>query len=121
MAIGQRWKATGIGLAQLDGERHRNYWLRFVLMEATSGPRKLAVNFAFPNISVLDSRTKVGSLIRTPSENGTCEGPSEPTIFSKNTHLFSVHLCPRVNRLDKSISGCVGKVCMLTEFAFLKL
>lgn len=101
MAVGQRWKVTEIGLAQLDGERHRNYWLRFMLMEATSGLRKLAVNFAFPNVSVLDSQRKVGSLIRTPSDNGTCEGPPEHTICSMGTHLFSVQLCPRMDRLDK--------------------
>lgn len=99
VAIGQHWKVTGIGLAQLDGERHRNYWLCFMLMEATSGLRKLAVNFA--NVPILDSQRKVGSLIRTPSDNGTCEGPPEHTIFSMGTHLFSVQLCPRVDRLDK--------------------
>lgn len=70
-------------------------------MEATSGPREQAVDFAFPNISVLDSQGKVGSLIRTLSDNGTCGGPSEHIIFSMGTHLSSVQLCPRVDRLDK--------------------
>lgn len=107
MAIGQRWKVTGIGLAQLDGERQLNYLLTSLCVDGGyQWSEETGGQFRFhPNISALDSQGKVGSLIRTLSDNGTCEGPSEQTIFSMGTHLSSIQLCPRVDRLD-NISLC---------------